>query len=152
VPVLAAGILLAVWRWACKDLVGPIVGHTLADLALWSVAPRSLSWPGRRWSMRLRPGPSLPASMTVSLRPRHITSSTRLRRWRRRTSRRCPGRRRSRSSTASCSRAVPSPRTLRPSWAGCRAPLPLPPTAARLSSASNPSPTRPPTRTPSPSW
>lgn len=34
VPVLAAGILLAVWRWACKDLVGPIVGHTLADLAL----------------------------------------------------------------------------------------------------------------------
>lgn len=34
VPVLAAGLLLAAWRWACKDLVGPIVGHALADLAL----------------------------------------------------------------------------------------------------------------------
>ena len=34
VPVLAAGILLAAWRWACRDLVGPIVGHALADLAL----------------------------------------------------------------------------------------------------------------------
>ena len=34
VPVLAAGILLATWRWACRDLIGPIVGHALADLAL----------------------------------------------------------------------------------------------------------------------
>ncbi len=32
--VLAAGLLLAGWRWACRDLVGPVVGHTLADLAL----------------------------------------------------------------------------------------------------------------------
>jgi membrane protease YdiL (CAAX protease family) len=32
--VAAAGLLLAVWRWACKDLVGPIVGHVIADLAL----------------------------------------------------------------------------------------------------------------------
>ena len=32
--VAAAGLLLALWRWACKDLVGPIVGHVLADLAL----------------------------------------------------------------------------------------------------------------------
>jgi membrane protease YdiL (CAAX protease family) len=32
--VLAAGLLLALWRWACKDLVGPIIGHVLADLAL----------------------------------------------------------------------------------------------------------------------
>jgi len=32
--VAAAGLLLAAWRWAARDLVGPIVGHTLADLAL----------------------------------------------------------------------------------------------------------------------
>ena len=32
--VAAAGLLLALWRWACKDLVGPIVGHLIADLAL----------------------------------------------------------------------------------------------------------------------
>lgn len=32
--VAAAGLLLALWRWACRDLVGPIVGHVLADVAL----------------------------------------------------------------------------------------------------------------------
>jgi membrane protease YdiL (CAAX protease family) len=32
--VAAAGLLLALWRWACKDLVAPIVGHAIADLAL----------------------------------------------------------------------------------------------------------------------
>ena len=32
--VAAAGLLLALWRWACRDLVGPIVGHVIADLAL----------------------------------------------------------------------------------------------------------------------
>jgi membrane protease YdiL (CAAX protease family) len=32
--VAAAGLLLAVWRWACRDLVGPIIGHVFADLAL----------------------------------------------------------------------------------------------------------------------
>jgi membrane protease YdiL (CAAX protease family) len=32
--VAAAGLLLGVWRWACSDLVGPIVAHVLADLAL----------------------------------------------------------------------------------------------------------------------
>jgi len=32
--VAAAGLLLGMWRWACKDLVGPIVGHVIADLAL----------------------------------------------------------------------------------------------------------------------
>ena len=32
--VAAAGLLLALWRWACKDLVAPIVGHVLADVAL----------------------------------------------------------------------------------------------------------------------
>ena len=32
--VAAAGLLLAAWRWAARDLVGPILGHTLADLAL----------------------------------------------------------------------------------------------------------------------
>ena len=32
--VAAAGLLLALWRWACKDLVGPILGHVIADLAL----------------------------------------------------------------------------------------------------------------------
>ena len=32
--VAAAGLLLALWRWACKDLVGPVLGHVIADLAL----------------------------------------------------------------------------------------------------------------------
>jgi membrane protease YdiL (CAAX protease family) len=32
--VFAAGLLLGLWRWACQDLVGPIVGHVIADLAL----------------------------------------------------------------------------------------------------------------------
>lgn len=32
--VAAAGLLLALWRWACKDLVAPIIGHVVADLAL----------------------------------------------------------------------------------------------------------------------
>ena len=32
--VAAAGVLLAVWRWACGDLVAPIVAHCVADLAL----------------------------------------------------------------------------------------------------------------------
>jgi membrane protease YdiL (CAAX protease family) len=32
--VAAAGLLLAIWRWACRDLVGPIIGHVIADLAL----------------------------------------------------------------------------------------------------------------------
>jgi membrane protease YdiL (CAAX protease family) len=32
--VAAAGMLLALWRWACRDLVAPIIGHVLADLAL----------------------------------------------------------------------------------------------------------------------
>ena len=32
--VAAAGLLLALWRLACRDLVGPIVGHVIADLAL----------------------------------------------------------------------------------------------------------------------
>jgi membrane protease YdiL (CAAX protease family) len=32
--VAAAGLLLALWRWACRDLVGPIIGHVIADLAL----------------------------------------------------------------------------------------------------------------------
>jgi membrane protease YdiL (CAAX protease family) len=32
--VAAAGLLLAAWRWACRDLVGPVVGHVLADLAI----------------------------------------------------------------------------------------------------------------------
>ena len=32
--VAAAGFLLALWRWACRDLVAPIVGHVIADLAL----------------------------------------------------------------------------------------------------------------------
>ena len=34
VPVAAAGLLLAAWRWAARDLVAPILGHVLADLAL----------------------------------------------------------------------------------------------------------------------
>lgn len=34
-PAVAfAGLLLAAWRWVARDLVGPILGHTLADLAL----------------------------------------------------------------------------------------------------------------------
>src|SRR6267378_6113995 len=32
--VAAAGLLLALWRWACRDLVGPVIGHVVADLAL----------------------------------------------------------------------------------------------------------------------
>lgn len=32
--VAAAGLLLALWRWACRDLVAPIIGHVMADLAL----------------------------------------------------------------------------------------------------------------------
>jgi membrane protease YdiL (CAAX protease family) len=32
--VAAAGLLLALWRWACRDLWAPIVGHVIADLAL----------------------------------------------------------------------------------------------------------------------
>jgi membrane protease YdiL (CAAX protease family) len=32
--VAAAGLLLALWRWACTDLVAPIIGHVIADLAL----------------------------------------------------------------------------------------------------------------------
>lgn len=32
--VAAAGLLLGLWRWACRDLVAPVVGHVLADLAL----------------------------------------------------------------------------------------------------------------------
>lgn len=34
-PVVAgAGLVLGLWRWACRDLVGPVLGHVLADLAL----------------------------------------------------------------------------------------------------------------------
>jgi membrane protease YdiL (CAAX protease family) len=32
--VAMAGLLLALWRWACRDLVAPIIGHVVADLAL----------------------------------------------------------------------------------------------------------------------
>jgi membrane protease YdiL (CAAX protease family) len=32
--VAAAGLLLALWRWACRDLLAPIIGHVIADLAL----------------------------------------------------------------------------------------------------------------------
>jgi membrane protease YdiL (CAAX protease family) len=32
--VAAAGVLLATWRWVCRDLVAPIVAHCIADLAL----------------------------------------------------------------------------------------------------------------------
>jgi membrane protease YdiL (CAAX protease family) len=32
--VAAAGLLLALWRWACKDLVGPIIAHVIADVGL----------------------------------------------------------------------------------------------------------------------
>ena len=34
VAVAAAGLLLGLWRWACKDLVAPLIGHVIADLAL----------------------------------------------------------------------------------------------------------------------
>ena len=34
VAVAAAGLVLALWRWACRDLVAPIIGHVIADLAL----------------------------------------------------------------------------------------------------------------------
>jgi membrane protease YdiL (CAAX protease family) len=32
--VAGAGLLLALWRWACRDLVAPVIGHVIADLAL----------------------------------------------------------------------------------------------------------------------
>jgi membrane protease YdiL (CAAX protease family) len=32
--VAAAGLLLGLWRWACRDLVAPVIGHVIADLAL----------------------------------------------------------------------------------------------------------------------
>ena len=32
--VAAAGLLLALWRWACRDLVAPVIAHVVADLAL----------------------------------------------------------------------------------------------------------------------
>ncbi len=32
--VAAAGLLLALWRWAFKDLVAPVIAHVIADLAL----------------------------------------------------------------------------------------------------------------------
>jgi membrane protease YdiL (CAAX protease family) len=32
--VAAAGLLLGVWRMACRDLIGPIIAHVIADLAL----------------------------------------------------------------------------------------------------------------------
>jgi membrane protease YdiL (CAAX protease family) len=32
--VAAAGLLLALWRWACRDLVGPIIAHVIADVSL----------------------------------------------------------------------------------------------------------------------
>ena len=34
IAVFAAGLLLALWRWACRDLVAPIIGHVIADLGL----------------------------------------------------------------------------------------------------------------------
>jgi membrane protease YdiL (CAAX protease family) len=34
VPAAAAGLLLGVWRMACRDLVAPIIAHVIADLAL----------------------------------------------------------------------------------------------------------------------
>lgn len=34
VAVFAAGLLLALWRWAARDLVAPILGHVIADLGL----------------------------------------------------------------------------------------------------------------------
>jgi membrane protease YdiL (CAAX protease family) len=32
--VAGAGLLLTLWRWACRDLVGPIIAHAIADLML----------------------------------------------------------------------------------------------------------------------
>ena len=32
--VAAAGLLLALWRWACKDLVAPVLAHVIADVTL----------------------------------------------------------------------------------------------------------------------
>jgi membrane protease YdiL (CAAX protease family) len=32
--VFFAGLLLGLWRWACRDLVGPVIAHVLANLAL----------------------------------------------------------------------------------------------------------------------
>jgi membrane protease YdiL (CAAX protease family) len=32
--VAAAGLLLGLWRWACRDLVAPVIAHAAADLAL----------------------------------------------------------------------------------------------------------------------
>jgi membrane protease YdiL (CAAX protease family) len=32
--VAMAGLLLALWRWACRDLVAPIISHVIADFAL----------------------------------------------------------------------------------------------------------------------
>ena len=32
--VAAAGLLLALWRWACRDLVAPVIAHVIADVAL----------------------------------------------------------------------------------------------------------------------
>jgi len=32
--VAAAGLLLALWRWAFKDLVAPVIAHVIADVAL----------------------------------------------------------------------------------------------------------------------
>lgn len=34
VAVAAAGLLLGVWRWIARDLVGPTIAHVTADLAL----------------------------------------------------------------------------------------------------------------------
>jgi membrane protease YdiL (CAAX protease family) len=34
IAVAAAGLLLGTWRWACRDLVGPMLGHVIADLTL----------------------------------------------------------------------------------------------------------------------
>lgn len=32
--VAAAGLLLALWRWALKDLVAPVIAHVIADVTL----------------------------------------------------------------------------------------------------------------------
>jgi membrane protease YdiL (CAAX protease family) len=32
--VAAAGLLFGLWRLLCRDLVGPVIGHVIADLAL----------------------------------------------------------------------------------------------------------------------
>ena len=32
--VLGAGLVLGAWRWAARDLVGPLLGHALADVVL----------------------------------------------------------------------------------------------------------------------